>query len=143
MEALKRYLAHGGQISSPQVITYTASASDEAGRLYATTEGAQRLPRQLRLLLFGSTHAEVDIAEAFYEIIRRVMMAGFPAGIPLPPIKEFRSLISDCLPPTVPQRDQLIKGLPSIAINLAHDQFYGLGGQTSHSALHSPAKQYI
>ena len=48
--------------STSYYILYVASAYDEAGRLYATIEGSQRLPRQLRLLLFGATHAEVDIA---------------------------------------------------------------------------------
>ena len=123
LEAVTRYMAHGGQFSKPQVITYVATSHDDAGRLYATVEGSQRLPRQVRLLLFGATHSEIDMAGAFYEIVRRTMIRDFPAGIPLPPIRAFRTSISECLPPTMPQRDQLVKRLPSIAINLSHDQF--------------------
>ena len=39
IEAVTRYLAHGGQFSAPQVITYVASSFDDVGRLYATIEG--------------------------------------------------------------------------------------------------------
>lgn len=122
-EAVHRYLAHGGQFELPQTITYAASSFDNAGRLYATTEGSQRLPRQFRLLLFGSTHVEIDMVGAFYEIVRRTMMRDFPAGIPLPSIYELRASIDDCLPPLLLQREQLIKRLPSIVINLPHEQF--------------------
>ena len=106
MEAVTRYLAHGGQFSAPQVITYVASSYDDAGRLYATIEGAQRLPRQLRLLLFGATHVEIDIAGAFYEIVRRTMIRDFPSGIPFPTIQTLRTALADVLP-----------------LNLSHDQF--------------------
>ena len=123
VEAVHRYLAHGGQFEAPQTVTYVASSFDNAGRLYATTEGSQRLPRQVRLLLFGSSHIEIDMVGAFYEIVRRTMMRDFPAGLPLPPIRSLRALIADCLPVTLPQREQLIKRLPSIIINLPHDQF--------------------
>ena len=42
------------------------------GRLYGRGPCAQRLPRKLRLLLFGSTHQEIDMMCAFYEIMRRL-----------------------------------------------------------------------
>ena len=122
-QAVHRYLAHGGQFEAPQTITYAASSFDNAGRLYATTEGSQRLPRQLRLLLFGSSHVEIDMVGAFYEIVRRTMMRDFPAGMPLPPIHQLRASIDSCLPPILLQREQLIKRLPSIVINLPHEQF--------------------
>ena len=123
VDAVTRYLAHGGQFETPQVVTYVASSFDDAGRLYAAIEGSQRLPKQLRLLLFGSTHVEVDMVGAFYEIVRRTMMRDFPAGLPLPPIQTLRALIANHLPLTFPQREQLTKRLPSIVINLPHDQF--------------------
>ena len=123
MQAVHRYLAHGGQFEAPQTITYVASSFDNAGRLYATTEGSQRLPRQLRLLIFGSSHVEIDMVGAFYEIVRRTMLRDFPAGLPLPPIQTLRAFIDSCLPPILPQREQLIKRLPSIIINLPHEQF--------------------
>ena len=50
-------------------------------------------------------------------------MRDFPAGLPLPPIQTLRALIADHLPLTFPQREQLTKRLPSIVINLPHDQF--------------------
>ena len=41
------------------------------GRLYAIESAAQTLPKQFRLLLYGTTHTELDISGAHYEIIRR------------------------------------------------------------------------
>ena len=116
-------MAQGGQIQGAQIIAYTARAYDEAGRIYAATEGAQRLPRTLRLLLFGSTHVELDIAGAFYEIVRRRILADFPGGACLPPIGEFRLRIQQALPLHIKEREVLIKRLTSIAINLSADRF--------------------
>ena len=48
---------------------------------------------------------------------------GSPAGKSLPPIQTLRTLIADHLPLTFPQREQLTKRLPSVVINLPHDQF--------------------
>ena len=55
----------GSQMMS---VEYVTPASDGRGRLYARQIGAQSLPRQLRLLIYGETHKEVDISGAHYEL---------------------------------------------------------------------------
>ena len=54
----------------PLTVEYLTPANDASGRLYATQICAQRLPRELRLLLYGNTHKEVDLTGAHYEMIR-------------------------------------------------------------------------
>ena len=51
-------------------VEYVAAAEDGEGRLYAQQTSAQSMPKDLRLLLFGDTHWEVDISGAHYELIR-------------------------------------------------------------------------
>ena len=53
-------------------VEYVTPANDGRGRLYARQIGAQSLPRQLRLLIYGDTHKEVDISGAHYELTRAV-----------------------------------------------------------------------
>ena len=50
--------------STAMSVEYVATASDGRGRLYARQIGAQSLPRNLRLLMYGSTHKEVDMSGA-------------------------------------------------------------------------------
>ena len=56
--------------STMMSVEYVAPANDGRGRLYARQIGAQSLPRQLRLLIYGDTHKEVDISGAHYELTR-------------------------------------------------------------------------
>ena len=56
--------------STAMSVGYVATASDGKGRLYARQIGAQSLPRNLRLLMYGSTHKEVDMSGAHYELTR-------------------------------------------------------------------------
>ncbi len=56
--------------STAMSVEYVATASDGKGRLYARQIGAQSLPRNLRLLMYGSTHKEVDMSGAHYELTR-------------------------------------------------------------------------
>ena len=51
-------------------VEYVAAAEDGEGRLYAQQTSAQCMPKDLRLLLFGDTHWEVDISGAHNELIR-------------------------------------------------------------------------
>ena len=71
---LVRYLAkHKAQaVQAGLQMTYWRASNDGKGRFYAQGPAAQRLPKELRTLLFGRTHAELDIIGAFYEIIRRL-----------------------------------------------------------------------
>ena len=56
--------------STMMSVEYVTPANDGRGRLYARQIGAQSLPRQLRLLIYGDTHKEVDISGAHYELTR-------------------------------------------------------------------------
>ena len=70
---LVRYLAkHKAHATvSGLQMTYWRTSGDGKERFYAQGPAAQRLPKKLRILLFGRTHIEIDIIGAFYEIIRR------------------------------------------------------------------------
>ena len=72
----------GSQMMS---VEYVTPASDGRGRLYARQIGAQSLPRQLRLLIYGETHKEVDITGAHYELTRSLCNSQS-----LPPISALR-----------------------------------------------------
>ena len=72
----------GSQMMS---VEYVTPASDGRGRLYARQIGAQSLPRQLRLLIYGETHKEVDISGAHYELTRLLCKSQS-----LPPISALR-----------------------------------------------------
>ena len=54
------------------IVHYRPSLNSPEGRLYAIESAAQTIPRSLRAILFGSTHCELDITGAHYEIIRRL-----------------------------------------------------------------------
>ena len=88
--ALTQYLQHNSQqvqawhqyrarfSQSHLTVHYRPTHAAPLGRLYAIESAAQTLPKQLRLLLFGlrlllfgTTYAEVDISGAHYEIVRR------------------------------------------------------------------------
>ena len=56
--------------STMMSVEYVTTANDGRGRLYARQIGAQSLPRQLRLLMYGDTHKEVDMSGAHYELTR-------------------------------------------------------------------------
>ena len=89
---LQAYLSGTANLTRPRVVEYTASANDHLGRLYGRRPCAQRLPRKLRLLLFGRNHQEVDMIGSFYEIMRRLSN-----NQQLLCIAELRAVISDLL----------------------------------------------
>jgi len=51
-------------VTMPLTVKYLTPANDASGRLYATQICAQRLPRELKPLLFGCNHKEVDLTGA-------------------------------------------------------------------------------
>ena len=108
---VQQVASHGGTL----VTTYHPTALDDEGRYYATSPSAQNLPKPLRLLLFGNTHAEVDITGAHYELIRRLTASQ------LPPTLDLRNSISDLLrplwAPTSPDMNPIAKKWPVVAIN--------------------------
>ena len=82
MKAIALATKKGSQMMS---VEYVTPASDGRGRLYARQIGAQSLPRQLRLLIYGETHKEVDISGAHYELTRLLCKSQS-----LPPISALR-----------------------------------------------------
>ena len=69
---IEAYLASTANLTQPRLVEYMPTSLDNLGRLYGRGPCAQRLPRTVRLLLFGRTHQEVDMAGSFYEIMRRL-----------------------------------------------------------------------
>ena len=76
--------------TTPLTVEYLTPANDASGRLYATQICAQKLPRDLRLLIYGSTHKEVDITGAHYELIRATT-----GSVTLPPIRLLRDRLKE------------------------------------------------
>ena len=52
------------KLTKPMVVEYVASSVDGQGRVYARQVGAQQLPRDVRALVYGRTHKEVDMTGA-------------------------------------------------------------------------------
>ena len=110
---LQAYLSGTANMTKPRVVEYTASATDHLGRLYGRGPCAQRLPRKVRLLLFGTTHQEVDMIGSFYEIMRRLS-----SDNQLPRISELRSVLTDLLGLiSNDQRVGVVKRHPLIVMN--------------------------
>ena len=70
---------------SPLQIAYQPSAEDGRGRLYPHPLGAASLPRDLRLLLFGSSHMEIDLVSAHYQIFQRAASTYLDITLPTAP----------------------------------------------------------
>ena len=115
---LARYLAKH-TTSKPQAghaVQYWRTSNDGKGRLYAQGPAAQRLPKQLRVLLFGRTHIEVDIIGAFYEIVRRTAASTSQLqSHRLPPIGQARAVLQQEL-----HRQQPLKHAAPTAKQLLH-----------------------
>ena len=72
------------KLTKPMVVEYVAGSVDGQGRVYARQAGAQQLPRDVRALVYGRTHKEVDMTGAHYEILRRLSQsATLPSVTPL------------------------------------------------------------
>lgn len=52
------------------------------------------MPRDVRLLLFGQNHWEIDLKGSFYELIRRLGLLHTPDHLPLPTITDLRTLLT-------------------------------------------------
>ncbi len=73
------------KLTKPMLVEYVASSSDGQGRVYARQVGAQLLPKEVRAMIYGRTHKEVDMTGAHYELLRRLSLSET-----LPPISELR-----------------------------------------------------
>ena len=111
----------------PQVeIAYSPRSADRHGRHYCNTVGGQRLPREVRLLLFGHSHAEIDLKGSFYELTRRLGMRFLPHHIPLPPIGELRAALARDPYINAVERESegIIKKLPLMVVNSSVETTY-------------------
>ena len=107
-------------------VPYSSRSDDGLGRKYCLTVGGQRLPKEVRLLLFGKTHVEVDLKGSFYELVRRLSLSLLPQYTPLPTIDELRRLLaSDPYIGAVGEKcPDTIKRLPLRVINSTIDATY-------------------
>ena len=107
-------------------VPYSSRSDDGLGRKYCLTVGGQRLPKEVRLLLFGKTHVEVDLKGSFYELVRRLSLSLLPQYTPLPTIDELRRLLaSDPYIRAVGEKcPDTIKRLPLRVINSTIDATY-------------------
>ena len=102
-------------LTTPLTVEYLTPANDASGRLYATQLCAQKLPRELRLLIYGSTHKEIDLTGAHYELIRATT-----GSVTLPPTIVLRNRLKttwDNALVSCPELLQEIKMLPIRIIN--------------------------
>ena len=104
-------------------VGYKPTVIAQGGRYYAVGNTAQRLPRQVRLLLFGNSHWEIDISGAHYELMRRLCKA-VEVHLDLPPITQARLSLREAIGNQVAEGDidQLVKTWPLVIINSATPQ---------------------
>ena len=57
-------------VTTPLTVEHLTPGNNASSRLYATQISAQKLPRELRLLIDGRTHKEVDLTGAHYEPLK-------------------------------------------------------------------------
>ena len=114
------YLAVARSCNGKLTVGYKPFSSDGRGRFYTVGSAAQQLPRQVRLLLFGHSHCEIDISGAHYELTRRCCAQAGVHGS-LPPIREIREWLKAPTPPEqqayLGDLDGLIKKWPLVVIN--------------------------
>ena len=106
---LSRLISNGGSV----LVDYVPTADDSLGRCYAVQVSAQRLSRNFRIALFGTTHIEVDLCGSFYEIVRRCRLAQDSPQIELPHVHELRNMLSEFFDPyAIAAQHQISKKLP-------------------------------
>ena len=120
------YLNIARSHSEALTIGYKPSAFDGQGRFYAVGPSAQHLPRQVRLLLFGGSHCEIDISGAHYELTRR-FCALANVHRALPPIHDLRNWLRQLLELSDPSvfldnGESMVKKWPLVVINSADPQ---------------------
>ena len=117
------YIALAVSSSHCLSVGYKPTVNSMGGRFYSVGNAAQRLPRQVRLLLFGNTHWEIDISGAHYELMRRQCRAA-EVHLSLLPIAQMRSYLTRALMAQVAETDisLLVKTWPLVIINSATPQ---------------------
>ena len=117
------YIALAVSSSHRLNVGYKPTVDSMGGRFYSVGNAAQRLPRQVRLLLFGNSHWEIDISGAHYELMRRQCRAA-EVHLSLLPITQMRSYLTRALRAQIAETDisLLVKTWPLVIINSATPQ---------------------
>ena len=117
------YIALAVSSSHRLSVGYKPTVDSTGGRFYSVGNAAQRLPRQVRLLLFGNSHWEIDISGAHYELMRRQCRAA-EVHLSLLPITQMRSYLTRALRAQIAETDisLLVKTWPLVIINSAAPQ---------------------
>ena len=117
------YIASAVAASHRLVVGYKPTVDALRGRYYAVGHTAQRLPRLVRLLLFGNSHWEIDISGAHYELMRRHCRAA-AVHSDLPPIMQARDHLREAISSQIAEGEveQLVKTWPLVIINSATPQ---------------------
>ena len=117
------YIALAVSSSHRLSVGYKPTVNSMGGRFYSVGNAAQRLPRQVRLLLFGNSHWEIDISGAHYELMRRQCRAA-EVHLSLLPITQMRSYLTRALRAQIAETDisLLVKTWPLVIINSATPQ---------------------
>ena len=104
-------------------VGYKPTVDAFGGRFYSVGNAAQRLPRQVRLLLFGNSHWEMDISGAHYELMRRQCKAA-EVHLALLPIAQVRDYLRGAFRARVAEDEigPLVKTWPLVIINSATPQ---------------------
>ena len=117
------YIASAVASSHCLSVGYKPTIDAFGGRYYAVGNAAQRLPRQVRLLLFGNSHWEIDISGAHYELMRRQCKAA-AVHLGLPPIAQAREYLREALSTHIAEGsvEAVVKTWPLVIINSATPQ---------------------
>ena len=117
------YIALAVSFSHCLSVGYKPTVDALGGRFYSVGNAAQRLPRQVRLLLFGNSHWEIDISGAHYELMRRQCKLG-EVHLTLQPVVQMRNYLREALRAYIAEDEigSLVKTWPLVILNSASPQ---------------------
>ena len=99
-------------------VGYKPTVDALGGRYYSVGNAAQRLPRQVRLLLFGNSHWEIDISGAHYELMRRQCKLE-EVHLTLQPVVQMRNYLREALRAYIAENEigSLVKTWPLVILS--------------------------
>ena len=117
------YIALAVSSSHCLSVGYKPTIDALGGRFYSVGNAAQRLPRQVRLLLFGNSHWEIDISGAHYELMRRQCKTN-EVHLTLQPVAQMRDYLRGALRAYIAEDEigSLVKTWPLVILNSATPQ---------------------
>ena len=117
------YIALAVSSSHCLSVGYKPTVDALGGRFYSVGNAAQRLPRQVRLLLFGNSHWEIDISGAHYELMRRQCKTN-KVHLTLQPVAQMRDYLRGALRAYLAEDEigSLVKTWPLVILNSATPQ---------------------